>query len=85
MAENTKLYRVGIEGVSYSLAHMPELVRFGSKPLRELRANPALAADLTRLLRDFAAALVRKAHRRGDSAAAARPKLNYWRRVISIR
>ncbi len=34
--------RVGIEGVSYSLAHVPDLVRFGSKPMRELRGNPAL-------------------------------------------
>ena len=53
MGEYNKPNRVGIEGVSYSLAHVPDLVRFGSKPLRDLRGNPALAADLARLLRDF--------------------------------
>jgi len=53
---------VGIEGVSYSLAHVPDLVRFGSKPLRELRGNPVLAADLARLLRDFPAATAYAPH-----------------------
>lgn len=62
MAELTKPNRVGIEGVSYSLAHVPDLVRFGSKPLRELRGNPGLAADLARLLRDFPAAVAYAPH-----------------------
>jgi betaine reductase len=56
MAELGKPVRVGIEGVSYSLAHVPDLVRFGSKPLRELRGNPVLAAEMAKLLRDFPAA-----------------------------
>src|SRR4051812_40058601 len=54
--------RVGIEGVSYSLAHVPDLVRFGSKPLRELRGNPALGADLARLQRGFSAATAYAPH-----------------------
>ncbi|HUR71410.1 MAG TPA: glycine/sarcosine/betaine reductase complex component C subunit beta [Candidatus Limnocylindrales bacterium] len=55
--KNLKPLRVGIEGVSYSLAHVPDLVRFGSKPLRELRGDPALAANFAKLLRDFPAAI----------------------------
>ena len=62
MAEFIKPNRVGIEGVSYSLAHVPDLVRFGSKPLRELRGNPALAGELARLLRDFPAATAYAPH-----------------------
>ena len=62
MAELGKPVRVGIEGVSYSLAHVPDLVRFGSKPLRELRVNPALAAELAKLLRDFPAATAYAPH-----------------------
>jgi glycine/sarcosine/betaine reductase complex component C subunit beta len=54
---NSKALRVGIEGVSYSLAHVPDLVRFGSKPLRDVRANPGLGAELTKRLRDFPAAV----------------------------
>ena len=53
MLDSTKPMRVGIEGVSYSLTHVPDLVRFGSKPLRELRAQPALSADLAKRLRDL--------------------------------
>ena len=59
---NLKPLRVGIEGVCYSLAHVPDLVRFGSKPLRELRGNPALAVELTKLLRDFPAATAYAPH-----------------------
>ena len=62
MADKIAPIRVGIEGVSYSLAHVPDLVRFGSKPLRELRGNPVLAADLSRLLRDFPAATAYAPH-----------------------
>jgi len=39
MAKFIKPVRVGIEGVFYSLAHVPDLVRYGSKPLREIRAK----------------------------------------------
>src|SRR5687767_14778895 len=48
--------RVGIEGVFYSLTHVPDLVRYGSKPLRELCASPSLGERLASRLRDFSAA-----------------------------
>jgi betaine reductase len=48
--------RVGIEAVSYSLTHVPDLVRYGSKPLREIRARPTLGQQLAGHLRDFNAA-----------------------------
>ena len=54
--------RVGIEGVFYSLTHVPDLVRYGSKPLRELRANPVLSEQLTKHLRDFAEATAYAPH-----------------------
>ena len=54
--------RVGIEGVSYSLAHVPDLVRYGSKPLREIRARPALGGQLAERLRDFNAAVAYAPH-----------------------
>lgn len=57
MSELFKPVRVGIEGVFYSLAHVPDLVRYGSKPLREIRANPALGDELKNKLRDFSAAV----------------------------
>jgi glycine/sarcosine/betaine reductase complex component C subunit beta len=47
--------RVGIEGVFYSLAHVPDLVRYGSKPSRELRANTTLEPLLKNQLRSFSA------------------------------
>jgi hypothetical protein len=54
--------RIGIEGVSYSLTHVPDLVRYGSKPLRELRAQPALVGQLASRLRDFNAAVAYAPH-----------------------
>lgn len=57
-----KPVRVGIEGVSYSLAHVPDLVRYGSKPLREIRARPALGGQLAGRLRDFNAAVAYAPH-----------------------
>ena len=62
MADSLKPVRVGIEGVSYSLAHVPDLVRYGSKPLRELRARPELQARLAGRLRDFRAAVAYAPH-----------------------
>jgi len=59
---NGKPNRVGIEGVSYSLTHVPDLVRYGSKPLREIRARPALGDELAKRLRDFAAATAYAPH-----------------------
>jgi glycine/sarcosine/betaine reductase complex component C subunit beta len=60
--DELKPIRVGIEGVSYSLTHVPDLVRYGSKPLREIRAHPALGDELTKRLRDFAAATAYAPH-----------------------
>jgi betaine reductase len=54
--------RVGIEGVFYSLTHVPDVVRYGSKPLREIRARPALGRELAEHLRDFAAATAYAPH-----------------------
>ena len=57
MDESSKAVRIGIEAVFYSLAHVPELVRFGSKPARELAANSKLDEKLAARLRSFAAAV----------------------------
>jgi betaine reductase len=54
--------RIGIEGVFYSLAHVPDLVRYGSKPARELAARPELEAKLKTKLRDFDAAMAYGPH-----------------------
>ena len=62
MSELGKAVRVGIDGVFYSLAHVPDLVRYGSKPLREIRANPALGHELKEKLRDFRAAVAYARH-----------------------
>lgn len=62
MSELTTAVRVGIEGVFYSLAHVPDLVRYGSKPLREIRANPARGNELKQKLRDFGAAVAYPPH-----------------------
>ena len=39
MLDLVKPVRIGIDGVFYSLAHVPDLVRYGSKPSREIAAN----------------------------------------------
>jgi betaine reductase len=62
MAELRKPVRVGIEGIWYSLAHVPDLVRYGSKTSRELRAHPGLGAELEKHLRDFSAATAYAPH-----------------------
>jgi betaine reductase len=62
MSDLAKPVRVGIEGASYSLTHVPDLVRYGSKPLREIRANPGLGEQLAKRLRDFAAATAYAPH-----------------------
>ena len=41
---------------------MPDLVRYGSKPLRELRARPMLGEKLPRHLRDFNSAVAYAPH-----------------------
>src|SRR5918996_5654796 len=55
MKESSRPIRIGIEGVSYSLTHVPDLVRYGSKPSREIRANQQLGEELKKKLRSFAA------------------------------
>jgi hypothetical protein len=55
--ESSKPGRVGIQGVFYSLAHVPDLVQFGSKPSREIAANPSVADKLKSKLRSFDAAI----------------------------
>jgi betaine reductase len=62
MSKPASAIRIGIEGVSYSLTHVPELVRYGSKPLRELRARPGLRDQLPKHLRSFAAATAYAPH-----------------------
>src|SRR4029450_5908177 len=42
-----------IKAVSYALAHTPDLVRYGSKPERELRKEPELSSKMAAHLRTF--------------------------------
>ena len=58
----SKAVGVGIEGVFYSLTHVPDLVRYGSKPSRELRANTTLEQQLENQLRSFSAATAYAPH-----------------------
>lgn len=62
MVDSAKPVRIGIEGVYYSLAHVPDLVRYGSKPLRELRRQPGLKAQMAMHMRGFAAATAYAPH-----------------------
>ena len=62
MAEQSKAVGVGIEGVFYSLTHVPDLVRYGSKPSRELRTDTALGPQLKHRLRSFSAATAYPPH-----------------------
>jgi glycine/sarcosine/betaine reductase complex component C subunit beta len=54
--------RVGIEGVFYSLAHVPDLVRYGSKPSRELKASTTPEQQFKNHLRSFTAATAYAPH-----------------------
>ena len=62
MTDSSKAVRVGIEGFFYSLTHVPDLVRYGSKPSRELRANATLEQQLKKQLRSFSAATAYPPH-----------------------
>lgn len=53
---------IAIEGAHYSLAHVPQLVRYGSKPERQLRTEPALARELAAKLRPIEEALAYPPH-----------------------
>ncbi len=52
-----------IRGVRYFLAHTPGLVRYGSKPSRDLVADPALLSVISSHLRGYQEALVYPPHR----------------------
>lgn len=45
--------QVVISNFAYCLAHVPDLVRYGSKPRREIRNNPALLPQLQSALRSY--------------------------------
>jgi hypothetical protein len=62
MEESSKPARLGIDGVFYSLAHVPELVRYGSKPAREIKVRPELEDELGKRLRSFSAATAYATH-----------------------
>ena len=42
-----------ITGVSYFLAHVPSMIRYGSKPHRELKHEPSLLQPIVSHLRSF--------------------------------
>lgn len=52
------LKRPVIQGVRYFLAHTPGLVRYGSKPAREIAKNPALLAEIASHLRPYESAAI---------------------------
>lgn len=49
--------RAALLNASYALFHVPDLVRYGSKPVRELRRDPERLAELQAHLRGFDAAV----------------------------
>ena len=51
-SSNENLFPV-ITGVSYFLAHLPSLIRYGSKPYRELNHEPSLLLPIINHLRTF--------------------------------
>lgn len=54
MVEKTQLRSFPvITGVSYFLAHLPSMVRYGSKPYRELKQNPSVLPPMVGHLRPF--------------------------------
>jgi hypothetical protein len=62
MPESASPGRVAIEGVFYCLTHVPQLVRYGSKPSREIRRNPTLEEKLRGHLRSFDQAVAYPPH-----------------------
>jgi hypothetical protein len=62
MSDSSKAMRIGVEGVFYSLTHVPDLVRYGSKPSRETKANHNLAEGLAKKLRSFPEAVAYAPH-----------------------
>jgi betaine reductase len=52
----TSIAQPVISGAAYCLAHAPDLVRYGSKPWREIKKNRGTEAQIVKALRPFAAA-----------------------------
>jgi hypothetical protein len=52
----TAIVQPVISGAAYCLAHAPDLVRYGSKPWREIRKDRGIEAQIAGALRPFAAA-----------------------------
>jgi betaine reductase len=46
-----------VRGAAYCLAHVPDLVRYGSKPRREISVEPSLESRIAAALRDYARAV----------------------------
>jgi hypothetical protein len=79
-AESAVGARAAIHGCSYVLAHAPDLVRYGSKPWRDARADAGVPERIRSALRSFAAADAYLPHRvflgaadPGELPATARP------------
>jgi len=52
----TDAARIVIRGAAYCLAHTPDLVRYGSKPTREIARDPTVEGRISAALRNFTAA-----------------------------
>jgi betaine reductase len=52
-----------IRNFAYCLAHVPEWVRYGSKPRREIRSDPEIERRIDGALRDFSQAVAYPPHR----------------------
>jgi len=64
-----------VKGVSYVLAHTPELVRYGSKPVREIPKEPDLLEKIQSRLRSYEEAVAYPAH---QVFIGALPPENLW-------
>ncbi|MBC7105951.1 MAG: glycine reductase, partial [Firmicutes bacterium] len=51
-----------VKGTAYVLVHVPDLVRYGSKPTREIAKNKALLSALVAHLRDYSRAVTYPPH-----------------------
>ena len=60
--QTSSITRVGIGGICYSLAHVPDLVCYGSKPSREIRTVIPALQKLHPRLRAFPAAVAYPPH-----------------------
>ena len=56
MNEAVPSFQPVISCAAYCLAHAPELVRYGSKPRREIASDPSFEHGLSAALREFSAA-----------------------------